>query len=298
VGYGWGIAARVSVPIGIFGGLLWRTGSANRSSCTLPDELGRRFVPGLYDDCQWAKADSRVGFVVLVLAVVVFAVSFGPARKASRQHRAQLAAAPPSPPAGWMRVPVGWRPTNGPFMPVPPGWPQPAADWTAPKDWEPPATWPDPPRGWPRPDHRSASEVRRFWVVARASCVFGLLLVGLDIARPVMFNGLGGVVLAFPALIAFMCLVNLAVSRRHLRMFVLDHVATCAALWGLLYGLEESVLWARLAAFGLAACAVALAIPLRSQRPAPATQLPKNPQQARPQPTPAPDASIGMAPDV
>jgi len=135
-------------------------------------------------------------------------------------------------------------------------------------------------------------------MVARASCVIGLLLVGLDIARPVTFNGLGGVVLAFPALIAYMCLVNLAVSRRHLRMFLLDNVAICAALWGLVYGQYESVLWARLTAFGLAACAVALALPLRSQRPSPATQPPKNLRQARPQPTPAPDASTGMAPDV
>ncbi|HEY0871612.1 MAG TPA: hypothetical protein VGD55_14535 [Acidothermaceae bacterium] len=128
--------------------------------------------------------------------------------------------------------------------------------------------------------------------------MIGLLLVGLDIARPVTFNGLGGVVFAFPALIAYMCLVNLALSRRHLRMFVLDNVAFCAVLWGLVYGQYESVLWARLTAFGLAACAVALAIPLRSQRPAPATQLPKNLRQAGLQPKSASDASIGMAPDV
>jgi hypothetical protein len=127
--------------------------------------------------------------------------------------------------------------------------------------------------------------------------VIGLLLVGLEVARPAKFNGVAAVVLVFPALIAFMCLVNVALSRRHLRMFALDNVAFCAALWGLLYGLEESVSWARLTAFGLTAFTVALAIPLRSQRPAPATRLPKNLRQPRPQPTPAP-TSIGNASDV
>jgi hypothetical protein len=245
-----------------------------------------------------AKFNSTVGFVVLVLAIGVFAVSVGPARKASRRFRAEFAAATPAPPPGWMRVPAGWRPTNGRFMPVPPGWPQPPADWIAPNDWEPPSTWPDPPRGWPRPDHRSAVEVRRFWAAARASCVTGVLLAALEVARPLILDGLSVLLLFVPVWIATMCLVNLVASRRHLRVFVSYYLAICVALWACIYALDESVSWARLAAFGLAALVVVLSIPLRSQRPARATRLPKNLRQIQAHSTPAADASIASAPDA
>jgi len=253
---------------------LWRTGSARRSSCTLAGALGKRFVPTLYTDCQQSHHNVSIGVVLLVVGLVGVVVTFVPARAGFRWWRAHAATMPA--PAGWMRVPVGWRPVNGPFMPVPPGWPQPVADWVAPSGWVPPATWPEPPKGWPRPESRSPAELRRAMAAARVVYVIGFAVFGVEVADPLPVNAVGALLLLWPLLVAVMCLINLVVSFRGLRMFPPYQVALFVGFWALLYADVGKVGHAELSAFVLAVIEFALAAVLGRQRPSKATRLPNN----------------------
>lgn len=301
----WWLAFNVSLVAAGLGALLWRTGSVGRSSCRLPDALGKAFVPTLYAQCQQSHHDMSAGVVLLAVGLVGIVVSFLPARAAFRWGRAHAAAM--AAPVGWMRVPVGWRPVNGPFMPVPPGWPQPPADWVAPAGWTPPPTWPPPPTGWPRPESRSPAEVRLARGSAQAVYVLGLVVVGLDVEYPLPVHGVGALLLLWPVWIALICLVNLAVSFRGLRMFRPYDVALFVGIWGLLYvdihlDLGRVPPLAEVGALVCSALVFAFASLLRKYRPSRATALPKNLwlQQAVAALPPAPtsDAPISAAPDA
>ena len=261
------------------GALLWRTGSVGRSSCPLPNTLGRGLVPTLYAQCQHAHHDIAIGVVLLAVGLLGMVISFLPARANRRWWRARAATMPA--PAGWMRVPVGWRPVNGPFMPVPPGWPQPAADWVAPAGWVPPPTWPPPPKGWPHPESRSPAEVRLALGAARAVYVIGLVVVGLDVAYPLQMHGVGVLLLLWPVGIALICLVNLSLAFRGLRFFRPYDVAVFVGIWALLYAdfhadLGEAPPAPAGGALLCAAVVFALAFVLRKYRPSRATELPNN----------------------
>jgi hypothetical protein len=301
----WTWAFDVALVAAGLGALLWRTGSVGRSGCALQATLGKGFVPTLYAQCHQAHHDISAGVVLLAVGLFAMVVSFMPVRAEVRWWRARAAAMPA--PAGWMRVPLGWRPVNGRFMPVPPGWPQPPADWVAPEGWVPPPTWPLPPTGWPRPESRSPAEVKLAMAAARAVYVIGLVVVGLDVAYPLQMHGVGALLLLWPVWIALICLINLGLSFRGLRVYRPYDVAIFVGIWALLYAdidvnLDETPpAPAAAAAFVSAAVVFALALLLRKYRPARATALPKNLwlQQALAQVPPAPssDASTAGAPD-
>jgi hypothetical protein len=272
----WRQAFNVSVALAGLGGLLWRTGSARRSTCRLPDALGKRFVPALYAQCQQSHHNVAVGVVLLGVGLLGAVITFASARADLRWWRAHVRTMPV--PTGWMRVPVGWRPmpASGPFMPVPPGWPQPAADWVAPPGWMPPQTWPDPPKGWPRPDLRSPAEIRRQMASARAIDVIGLVVFALEVVDPLPLHGPGAVILLAPFVIALICLINLVLSFRSLRVFPPFEAAYVVGIWSCLYATIDDVGDARLSALVLAAVVFALAFLLRKQRLSAATLFPKN----------------------
>jgi hypothetical protein len=270
----WRWAFIVSVALAGLGGLLWRTGSAGRSKCSLPDALGKRLVPALYAECQQSHHNISAGIVLLVVGLVGIAITFAPARADVRWWLVHARTMPA--PAGWMRVPMGWRPANGPFMPVPSGWPQPPAYWVAPPGWVPPSTWPDPPKGWPHPDLRSPAEIRRHAALTRAIYLIGLVVLGLEVFYPLPVHALGALILLGPVLIALICLINLIMSFRRLRLFPPFETALVIGIWSLGYADIDDVGHAQLSALLLAAIEFGLAFLLRTQRPAKTTRLPKN----------------------
>ncbi len=194
----------------------------------------------------------------------------------------------------------GSRPTNGLIMPVPPGWPQPPADWVAPPDWVPPAEWPDPAEGmatpWRLPLAGAAAPVG----AGRAGSLRARFRHRRTRGGPAATGARGG-------------RARLAVARRggghvfrrdliltfrHLRVWVQYDVALFVGFWACLYALIDENGHTQLAGLLLALSRLRFAVPLRTQRPAKATR-PANARRLQPPvPPSSSEAQVAQAPDA